>query len=66
LVLRSFAQSYLDGSKQLLGIKWFTNKKSGTLYESTSFDLIIVMTCDEDDRPVRALDEPSNHHPQQL
>jgi hypothetical protein len=52
--LRSFAQSCLDRSKQFLGIKWFTNKKSGALCESTSFDLIIVMSCDEDDRKARA------------
>jgi hypothetical protein len=53
---RSFAQSYLDRSKQFLGIKWFTNKKSGALCEGTSFDLIIVMSCDEDDRQVRAFE----------
>jgi hypothetical protein len=56
VVPRSFAQSYLDGSKQFLGIKWFTNKKSGALREGTSFNLIIVMTCDEDDGQIRALE----------
>src|SRR5258708_16003740 len=56
VVPRSFAQSCLDRSKQFLGIKWFTNKKSGTLCEGTSFDLIIVMSCDEDDRQFRALE----------
>jgi hypothetical protein len=53
---RSFAQSYLDGSKQFLGIKWFTNKKSCALCKGTSFDIIIVMSCDEDDRQFRALE----------
>ena len=56
MVPRSFAQSYLDGSKQLLGIKWFTNKRSGAFCEGTSFDLVIVMSCDEDDRQLRALE----------
>jgi hypothetical protein len=54
VVPRSFAQSYLDGSKQFLGIKWFTNKKGSALREGTSFDLIIMMSCDEDDRQFRA------------
>jgi hypothetical protein len=50
VVSRSFAQSYPDSSKQFLGIKWFMHKKSGALCEGTAFDLIILMTCDEDDR----------------
>jgi len=53
---RSFAQSYLDGSKQFLGIKWFTDKKSCALCKGTSFDLIVVMSCDEDDRQIRAIE----------
>src|SRR5260370_6245848 len=56
VVPRSFAQSCPDGSKQFLGIKWFTNKKSGALCEGTSFDLVIVMSCDENHRQFRALE----------
>jgi hypothetical protein len=52
---RSFAQSYPYGSKQFLGVKWFTNKKCGALCEGTSFDLVIMMSRDEDDRQFRAL-----------
>jgi hypothetical protein len=50
------AQSQPYGSEQFLGIKWFTNKESGALCEGTSFDLIVMMSRDEDDRQFWALE----------
>jgi len=45
---RSFAQSCLD-ARSNSSDQMVTNKKSGALCEGTSFDLIIMMSCDEDD-----------------
>ena len=56
LILQRLTQSRMDRGQQVPGVKWLVKETRGALAESALPGLVIVVTRNEDDRQVRALE----------